>query len=168
MEICFQTHSITFDVSIMFCHFSLLSKLSQGNLEQRNRTFISTSEYTKFLNQGHLLEVFQSFQQHFVAFHDEAESPRRYQVHVKLKHVDSSLFFLSLGLHIYLSNGVKTKTEKGYLTWGGGITVTKTTWPLQQTDVWFHLGKHCRNKAAFVLNLQDRIIFHGLLFQQLH
>lgn len=73
-----------------FCHFSLLSKLAQGNLEQRN----------------YLLEVFQSFQQHFVAFHDVAESSRRYRAHLKLKHFNKSLFFLSSKSQIwtYLSH----------------------------------------------------------------
>lgn len=86
-----------------FCHFSLLSKLAQGNLEQRN----------------YLLEVFQSFQQHFVAFHDVAEDIERT---LSSNIVTKVCFFFHQRVkfeHIYLTNAVKTKTEKGYLTMRG-------------------------------------------------
>lgn len=81
-----------------FSHFSLLSKLAQGNLEQRNC----------------LLEVFQSFQQHFVAFHDVTESSRRYRAHLKLKHCNKSLFFLSSKSQIwtYLSHECRKDKDR--------------------------------------------------------
>lgn len=79
-----------------FSRFSLLSKLAQGNLEQRNC----------------LLEVFQSFQQHFVAFHDVAESSRRYRAHLKLKHCNKSLFFLSSKSQIWTYLSHKCRKDK--------------------------------------------------------